>query len=116
MRIGLSVPGEFGRMAAQTAKQVITQKLREAEREIVYAEFKGQEGQIVMGSIQRKEGRVVLVDIGRTTAVVRAEDQIPTERYNAGERMKFCFAKWLLVRAGRVSSLALFGRFCSSFV
>ena len=89
MRIGLSVPGEFGRMAAQTAKQVITQKLREAEREIVYAEFKGQEGQIVMGSIQRKEGRVVLVDIGRTTAVVRAEDQIPTERYNAGERMKF---------------------------
>jgi len=89
MRIPLAVPGAFGRMAAQTAKQVITQKLREAEREIVYSEFKGQEGEIVMGSIQRREGRVVLVDIGRTTAVLCSEDQSPTDRYNPGERMKF---------------------------
>ena len=89
MRLDLPVPGAFGRMAAQTAKQVITQKLREAEREIVYAQYKDQEGEIVMGSVQRKEGRIVLVDVGRTTAVVRAEDQIPTERYNPGERMKF---------------------------
>ncbi|MEK7105677.1 MAG: transcription termination factor NusA [Patescibacteria group bacterium] len=89
MKIELPVPGEFGRMAAQTAKQVITQKLREAEREIIFAEFKDQEGQVVMGSVQRKEGRIVLVDIGRTTAVVRGEDQIPGERYNPGERMKF---------------------------
>lgn len=89
MHLELPVPGAFGRMAAQTAKQVITQKLREAEREIVFEQFKGQQGEIVMGTIQRKEGRVVLVDIGKTTAVVRSEDQIPSERYNPGERMKF---------------------------
>lgn len=89
MRMELPVPGAFGRMAAQTAKQVITQKLREAEREIVYGEFKGQEGEVVTGTVQRREGRVVLVDVGRTTAVVRSEDQIPTERYNSGDRMKF---------------------------
>lgn len=89
MRIPLPVPGAFGRMAAQTAKQVITQKLREAEREIVYSEFKSQEGEVVMGSVQRREGRIVLVDVGRTTGVLRAEDQIPSERYNGGERMKF---------------------------
>lgn len=89
LHLELPVPGEFGRMAAQTAKQVITQKLREAEREIIYEQFKGQQGEIIMGSIQRKEGRVVLVDIGRSTAVVRNEDQIPGERYNPGERMKF---------------------------
>ncbi len=89
MRLDLPVPGAFGRMAAQTAKQVITQKLREAEREIIFNQFKDQENEVVMGTIQRKEGRVVLVDIGRTTAVVRAEDQIPGERYNSGDRMKF---------------------------
>ncbi len=89
MRIPLPVPGEFGRMAAQTAKQVITQKLREAEREIVFSEFKGQEGEVVMGSVQRREGRVVLVDVGRTTGVVRSEDQSPLDRYNPGERLKF---------------------------
>lgn len=89
MRIALPVPGEFGRMAAQTAKQVITQKLREAEREIVFSEFKGQEGEVVMGSVQRREGRVVLVDVGRTTGVVRSEDQSPLDRYNPGERLKF---------------------------
>lgn len=89
LHLPLPVPGAFGRMAAQTAKQVITQKLREAEREIIYEQFKDQQGEIVLGTVQRKEGRVVLVDLGRTTAVVRSEDQIPTERYNPGERMKF---------------------------
>ncbi|MBI4713793.1 transcription termination/antitermination protein NusA [Candidatus Uhrbacteria bacterium] len=79
---------EFGRMAAMTAKQVITQKLREAEREVVYNEFKEHEGEILNGTVQRREGRVVLVDLGRTTAIMRPEDQIPTERYNTGDRIK----------------------------
>ena len=79
---------EFGRMAAMTAKQVITQKLREAEREVVYNEFKGQEGEILNGTVQRREGRVVLVDLGRTTAIMRPEDQITSERYNTGDRIK----------------------------
>ncbi len=88
LRLELIVPGAFGRMAAQTAKQVITQKLREAEREIVYNEFKDLKGQVLNATVQRREGHVVLVDLGRTTAIMRSEDQVPTERYNTGDRIK----------------------------
>jgi transcription termination/antitermination protein NusA len=88
LRTELPEPGEFGRMAAMTAKQVITQKLREAEREVVFAEFKEHEGQILNGTVQRREGRIVLVDMGRTTGVMRPEDQNPNERYNPGDRIK----------------------------
>lgn len=88
LRIDLDVPGEFGRMAAMTAKQVITQKLREAEREVMYTEFKDQEGEVVIGSVQRREGRVILVDIGRGTAIMRPEEQVPGERYYPGDRLK----------------------------
>ncbi len=89
VRTELPQAGAFGRMAAMTAKQVITQKLREAEREIVFNEFKQFEGQLIVGTVQRREGRVVLVDLGRTTGIVRPEDQIATERYNPGTRLKF---------------------------
>ena len=88
MRNELPQPEEFGRMAAMTAKQVITQKLREAEREVVYNEFKEQEGELLNGTVQRREGRVVLVDVGRTTAIMRPEDQLQFERYNSGDRIK----------------------------
>lgn len=88
IRNELPQPEEFGRMAAMTAKQVITQKLREAEREVVYNEFKEHEGEILNGTVQRREGRVVLVDLGRTTAIMRPEDQIQFERYNTGDRIK----------------------------
>lgn len=88
IRTELPQPGEFGRMAAMTAKQVITQKLREAEREIIFNEFKQHEGQILNGTVQRREGRIVLVDLGRTTGIIRAEDQIPSERYVPGARVK----------------------------
>ncbi|PJE76874.1 transcription termination/antitermination protein NusA [Candidatus Uhrbacteria bacterium CG10_big_fil_rev_8_21_14_0_10_48_16] len=88
IRTEMPTPGGFGRMAAMTAKQVITQKLREAEREIIFSEFKEHEGTIMNGTVQRREGRIVLVDLGRTTAVMRSEDQIPTERYNPGDRIK----------------------------
>jgi N utilization substance protein A len=88
IRVELPIPGEFGRMAAMTAKQVITQKLREAEREIVFNEYKDQEGEVLMGTVQRREGRVVLVDLGRTVGVMVPEDQVPTERYNTGDRIK----------------------------
>ncbi|MBM5789871.1 hypothetical protein FJZ23_02165, partial [Candidatus Parcubacteria bacterium] len=76
IRSELAQPEEFGRMAAMTAKQVITQKLREAEREVVYNEFKEHEGELLNGTVQRREGRVVLVDLGRTTGIMRPEDQI----------------------------------------
>jgi len=84
----LPLPGEFGRMAAMTAKQVITQKLREAEREIVFNEFKGQEGEVLVGTVQRREGRVLLVDLGRISGIMLPEDQIPSEKYTAGDRIK----------------------------
>lgn len=89
IRSELPTPGEFGRMAAMTAKQVITQKLREAEREVVFNEFKEFEGEIITGTVQRREGRVIIVDLGRTSGIVRPEDQIQFERYNSGDRFKF---------------------------
>ena len=88
LRMELLVPGEFGRMAAMTAKQVVMQKLREAEREVIFNDFKENEHTVVMGTIQRREGRAVLVDIGRATGVLRSEDQVPGERYNQGSRLK----------------------------
>lgn len=88
IRTELPVPGEFGRMAAMTAKQVVMQKLREAEREIIFNEFKQYEGEILIGTVQRREGRVVLVDMGRTTGVMIPEDQVRTERYTSGQRIK----------------------------
>ncbi len=84
----LAPPSDFGRMAAMTAKQVITQKLREAEREVVFNEYKEHEGELMNATVQRREGRIVLVDLGRSTGVMRAEDQIATERYNTGDRVK----------------------------
>ena len=88
LRMELEVPGEFGRMAAQTAKQVIIQKIREAERENVFGEFKGREGEIVNAVISRKEGRLVLVDLGRVMATMPPEEQIPSENYATGQRVK----------------------------
>jgi len=89
MEIPLEIPREFGRMAAQTAKQVIIQKIREAERTMVYGDFKGQEGQIIVGTVQRVEGRKVLVDLGKITAVMPSDQQIPREFYRPGSRMRF---------------------------
>lgn len=83
------VPGDFGRMAAQTAKQVIIQKIREAERNMVFGDFKDQEGKLVMGVVQRVETRKILVDLGKVTGVVPAEEQSRTEHYRPGSRMKF---------------------------
>ncbi len=89
----LDVPAEFGRMAAQTAKQVITQKLREAERSTIFDEYKGKQGTIVIGVAQRREGRNWLVDLGRTTAIMPPEEQIRTERYTPGQRLKVFLAR-----------------------
>ncbi|MBU1037150.1 transcription termination factor NusA [Patescibacteria group bacterium] len=84
----LEVPTEFGRMAAQTAKQVIIQKLREAERDIIYSEFKEKEGQLVNAVVQRREGRIVYLDIGHTLAILPYEEQATNEKYVSGQRLK----------------------------
>ncbi|PIY96717.1 MAG: transcription termination/antitermination protein NusA [Candidatus Kerfeldbacteria bacterium CG_4_10_14_0_8_um_filter_42_10] len=89
IRTELFPSAAYGRMAAQTAKQVIIQKLREAERDVVYQDYKDREGEIISGVIQRVEGRVVLVDIGQTTAIMPPKEQIEVERYNPGQREKF---------------------------
>lgn len=81
-------PEAYGRMAAQTAKQVIIQKLREAERDVVYNDYKNREGEIINATVQRVEGRVVLVDIGQATAVMPPQEQIEQEHYNSGQRIK----------------------------
>jgi N utilization substance protein A len=89
LEIVLEIPGSFGRMAAQTAKQVIIQKIREAERTNVYDDFKAQQGQIIQGFIQRVEGRKVLIDLGKITGVVTSDNQVRGEHYRPGSRMKF---------------------------
>ena len=83
-----ATPANAGRIAAQTAKQVVMQRLREAERELVYAEYAGKEGEIVSGVVQRLEGRSVIVDLGRAEAVLPPQEQPAGERYRNGQRMK----------------------------
>lgn len=88
LEFSLEEKSEFGRIAAQTAKQVIIQRIREAEREAVYDEYKSREGELVSGLIQRIEGRNVFMDLGKTVGVLPPEEQIPHERFFVGERIK----------------------------
>jgi len=81
-------PQEFGRIAAQTAKQVILQKVRDAEREGIYSEFAGKEGQILRGVVHRIEKRNVILEIGKAEAILPEREQIPGERYNPGDRIR----------------------------
>jgi N utilization substance protein A len=84
----LETQEDFGRIAAQAAKQVIMQKIREAERSSVIAEFGEREGDIVTGHVQRFERGNLYIDLGRTTAVLPYDEQIPNERYRQGERVR----------------------------
>ncbi|MBI4242411.1 MAG: transcription termination/antitermination protein NusA, partial [Candidatus Rokubacteria bacterium] len=81
-------PSEFGRIAAQTAKQVILQRVREAQREGIYSEFVGKEGQIVRGVVHRIEKRNVIVELGKAEAILPEREQIPGERVNPGDRIR----------------------------
>lgn len=90
LEIPLEVPGDFGRMAAQTAKQVIIQKLREAERNTVFEDFKKQESKIVQGTIQKRDRTgTVIVDLGKIIGLLHPEEQIQREQYRPGTRFKF---------------------------
>jgi len=86
--IQLEEKQDFGRIAAQTAKQVIIQKIREAEKETIFADFKLKEGEIISGVVQRIEGRSAFMDIGKTTGVLNREEQVPGEFYRPGQRLK----------------------------
>jgi len=79
---------DYGRIAAQTAKQVILQRIREAEKETVFSEYKSKEGEIISGIVQRVEGRNIFIDIGKTLGVLPREEQVPGEFYRPGQRLK----------------------------
>lgn len=81
-------PRDFGRIAAQTAKQVVIQRIREAERAMIYEEFQNREGDIVTGIVQRTEHRNVYVDLGKVEAILPPSEQIAGENYDHGSRMK----------------------------
>lgn len=81
-------PKDFGRIAAQTAKQVVVQRIREAERNIIYDEFSNRESDILTGTVQRLEHKNVFIDLGKTEAVLAPSEQIPGETYNINDRIK----------------------------
>jgi N utilization substance protein A len=82
-------PQYAGRVAAQTAKQIVLQRLREAEREVVFEEYSGREGDIVSGEMVRMEGRNVIIDLGKAEALLPPAEQVRNEHYRSGQRMKF---------------------------
>jgi transcription termination/antitermination protein NusA len=81
-------PADFGRIAAQTAKQVILQRLREAERDITFGEYSGREGDIVTGIVEQQDHRYTILDLGKVEALMPPSEQIPHERYEHGTRLK----------------------------
>lgn len=81
-------PANFGRISAQTAKQVIVQKLREAEREIVFSEYSDRQGEIVSGIVQKADKNVVIVDLGRIEGIMTLNEQIPGETYSVNDKIK----------------------------
>ncbi len=82
------VPRDFGRIAAQTAKQVIIQKLREVEREVVFTEFNSRKGEIVSGLVQKADHNIVIMDLGKLEGVMPSKEQIPTEHYHVNDKIK----------------------------
>ena len=82
------IPKDFGRIAAQTAKQVIIQKLREAEREIVYTEFNDRKGEIVSGIVQKADSNIIVMDLGKLEGVMPQKEQIPTEKYKVNDKVR----------------------------
>lgn len=82
------VPKDFGRIAAQTAKQVIVQKLREVERDLIFNEYNDRKGEIVTGLIQKADKNIVVMDLGRLEGVMPTKEQIPTEHYHVNDKIK----------------------------
>ncbi len=88
LEIPLDTKDEYGRVASQTAKQVIIQRIREAERDSMYDEYKGKEGEVVNGSVQRIEMDKVFIDLGKAVGVLFPSEQIPSETYRVGQRIR----------------------------
>jgi N utilization substance protein A len=86
-------PPNFGRIAAQTAKQTILQRIQEAERDLIYDEFANKEGEVLTGTIERVEPRGIIVNLGKAEALLPPPEQVPRERYRIGQRLKVYLVK-----------------------
>ena len=93
LEIPLESKQDYGRIAAQTAKQVILQKIREAEKETIFSEYRSREGEIVSGVVQRIEGNTIFIDIGKTLGILNRDEQIPGEFYKPSQRLKLYILK-----------------------
>lgn len=82
------MPKNFGRIAAQTAKQIIVQKIREESRNLVFDEFNERKGEIVSGIVQKADGNIVVLDLGKLEAVMPAKEQVPTEHYHVNDKIR----------------------------
>lgn len=89
----LEAKSDFGRIAAQTAKQVVIQRLREAERGAMMAEYRGKEGTLISGIVQRREGPLVFVDLGKASGLLPVAEQMPSDHYRIGQRLRFYIVK-----------------------
>ena len=81
-------PENFGRIAAQTTKQVVLQRIRDYERDTIYDEYAEKQGELMTGTVQRADARAVIVELGKAEAVMPVREQVPTERYRPGQRVK----------------------------
>ena len=81
-------PKDFGRIAAQKAKQVVIQKIREAEKDMIFNEFNDKKGEIVTGLIQKADGKIVVMDLGKLEGVMPLKEQIPTEKYSVNDKIR----------------------------
>ena len=106
-------PARLGRIAAQTARQMILQKIREAERKNVYDEYKDRIGDIVSGTIRQISHRDLIIDLGKTEALLPAKERIPTEEYNVGDRVR---AYVYRVQSGANGPAVVLSRACPEFV
>jgi len=106
-------PAKLGRIAAQTARQMILQKIREAERKNVYDEYKDRIGDIVSGTVRQISHRDLIIDLGKTEAILPAKERIPTEEYNVGDRIR---AYVFRVQAGANGPAVVLSRACQEFV
>jgi transcription termination/antitermination protein NusA len=93
IELPLEAKKDYGRVAAQTAKQVIIQRIREAERDSMYDEYKDKEGEVVSGVVQRIEGRNVFIDLGKSIGVLFPSEQVERESYRTGQRLKIYIYK-----------------------
>ena len=108
------VPKNFGRIAAQTAKQVIIQKLREAERDLTFGEFNERKGEILSGIVQKADTGVIIVDLGKLEGIMPKKEQIPTENYKVNDKIKGYVVD--VVRGNKGNPQVIISRACPDFV